>query len=317
MNTENANHIIQSSVAIRGDFDVHIVKCDADGNPISEPRCVLEKCQNLITNTGMDRFGTDSFSSLCQFVQVGTGTTAPANTDTNLVSRIASQGLATAPTLAWDTTNPKAMVLTGVYTFLAGPAAGVLAELGLSSAATGTLTTRALFMSAGSPTTVTVLSDEQLIITYRLYFTASETDSTLTTTQKGTSYTLTLRPSQLGVGFNNDASSRCFTFASPYNNVDIRYGAGVVLGSTTSAPSGGSVVTAVNGVSTLGAYTSGNYYRDDTLTIPLSLGNVANAAAYGFPNGVPFRLQVGVSPPVSKTSGDTITFTVRASWTRG
>ena len=317
----STNNMIHTSFGIREEFDVALVKCDSEGNPIEEPRVVLKNCPNLITDTGMNLIGSTGFDSFRAFVQVGTGNTAPSNSNTSLVNRIAGvagvfQGV------TWDATNPKTAVFTIIYTFAAGAATGNLAELGLSVTTSGTLNTRALFVDGGgSPITVTVLSDEQLVLTYRIFVVPNETDSVLNTTQKGTPYTLTLRPSDLSVAFadsNNFTGQRLgaiITTGSGAGDLVVYSGASSDIGTTIQSPTGTATSIVSGTTPAYGTYTSGDFYRDDTLHLPLSVGNISTVGAYRF-EGYPFRTQLSVSPRVTKTSLDTMTFTIRTAWAR-
>lgn len=320
--------IFNRSFSIRGEFDLHKqkVRIDGEGNQIPVgPAVHVHSGSNLITDTGMNYLGSSvSFYGFFSAVQVGTSNTAPANSDTALGGRVA--GVVGSVVPAWDTTNPRAAVMVGSYVFAAGAATGVLAELGLSATVSGVLHTRALFLDEDdNPITVTVLADEQLLVTYRVIITASETDSVLTTTQKGTEYTVTLRPALLGVSLGTTMSSArfgAFGFNSGAGATTI-YGAsysGVTsaIGAVTAGPTGTQTNYARNsGVAyTFGSYTSGNFYRDDTVEFGLTLGNAANTGAFQFA-GAPFFVQIGVSPRLNKTAVDVLRFTVRTSWSRG
>ena len=299
---------------IRGEFDVDIKK----GRKV---RRVLTACPNLITNSGMDAFGTSAINSFMAVLRVGTGNTAPAFTDTALVSQVASQGGARVG-WSWDTVDTHTAVMTQTYTFATGVAAGSLAELGLSTSGAANLTTRALFLdSGGNPVTVTVLADEQLIVTYRLYVTPVETDSVFNITVQGTPYTLTMRPSNLGVSFpvaslyndrrltvvsNSDVGTS--SAATPY------YGASSGIGSVTGQPTGSTTTDAP--IPSFASYTAGSHYRDATLSWGLSAANQSNIGAFLL-HGIPFFWQVGVSPRFTKTNVETMSLTVRTSWARG
>lgn len=323
----------ECSVAVRAEFDVYTRKTVLNRKGRVVHRGALQHRvagKNLITNTGMDRLGNDTIPNFGAFLQVGTSNTAPANTDTALGARVAGQAAAgyTSGSWSWDTTNPKVAVLTRTYTFGAGVAAGVLTELGLSVTTNGTLSTRALFTDeGGSPITVTVLADEQLIVTYRMFFEASETDSTLSTTQKGTDFALVLRPARLGAAFADSqfigrATDRLSalvagagitgtTMANSYR------GGTSAIGTVTGVPTGTSGAHIFASLTrTFGTYTNGNHYRDDTLGFPLTEANLADMGAFLI-QGIPFHVQIGVTPRVTKTSSDLMSFTVRTSWSRG
>ena len=309
---------INSHFKIAADFDVTLRKIAPDGSVVSE-RTPVKDCKNLITDTGMDRIGSGAFYDFCQCLQVGTGNTAPAYTNTALVARRQGVNRGLNPALTYD---GNVCVATMTFTFATGQASGVLAELGLSVTTSGTLSTRALFRdSGGTPITVTVLSDEELVVTYRLRFTPSLTTDSQVYNRKGVDYTVTLRPAQVGVavGHNLHSAGRLSAFAYTGTGASViarRFIGGSGVGDYSAFPSG----TAQNieeqfATRTYGTYTNGTYYRDDTYAMASAQQNVANVTGWEF-YGYPVRIQIGVSPAISKTSADALGFTVRTSWSR-
>lgn len=159
----------------------------------------LASFENLILDSGLNRLGTGGvIDGAC----VGTGTTAPANSDTSLASllRVTSTQQSVAE-LAGSTTAPYYAEWRIVYRFAAGTAAGNLSEVGLGWGANagantvGGLWCRALIKdSGGNPTTITVLSDEVLDIVYTLQLHPPTSDATGTFNLSGVAYQYTLRP---------------------------------------------------------------------------------------------------------------------------
>lgn len=309
---------------LHADFDVLLRKFDKDGNAVSE-HMPVKGCPNLITDNGMNLFGmgpinngsaTGYFSSRCQ---VGTGTGTLSFSDTALFNRRAAAGSGGIGNRIayWDTTNPKTLVLQFVYQFAVGAATGALTELGLSSADTGSLSTHAFFKDAfGDPTVVDVDSDEQVIVTYRLYITPSELDDVFVVTQNDVEYTITTRLGRAG-SWTDGAVYECFSGLLSYTGASSSYyytGASSGVGPVTSVPSG-DVSVFQNFSAVYGAYTAGNFYRDDSCTISLNQAIANNIGAFRF-DAVPFTVQIGISPRLNKTSNDTIKFTVRTSWAR-
>lgn len=93
LNVTMSSDAIGLGMGVRADFDVDLVKCDAEGNPIATRRA-LTKCPNLITNYGMDIItGTAYGSAISIFsntLHVGMGNTAPAYTDLVLENKRAA-----------------------------------------------------------------------------------------------------------------------------------------------------------------------------------------------------------------------------------
>lgn len=316
--------MLASSMGLRADFDVDANRLDAHGNIISTRRA-LTACPNLITNYGMDHLGTNSIHATFGALHIGSNATAPVNGNTSLGTKIAAvaAGGVGDNVWTWDTTNPKTLVLTRVFTFTVGSAAGTLRELGMSPATNGSICTHALFKDPfGDPTSVEVASDEQLVVTYRLYLVPSEVDAVLVKVQNGTECTLTYRPGWLGVGSvfvtqtgpmsvlsygNGGPVPNCYGYSGPSSGV----------GPLTGGPTGTQSTITQALSCTVGTYTNGNYYRDDTLTVPLAALNLNELGAFSSNNaGYPFRFQLSISPRVNKTSNDTLKFTVRTRWYR-
>lgn len=312
------------NIGVSGDFDVEKreVSIGDSGEQIYGD---LQHCcssKNLITNTGMDALGTGTLASFFSFLQVGTSNSAPQYTDAALGALVAGVAFGT-PTYAWDGTT---FVITRVATFGVGVATGVLAELGIANgASSSTLRTRALFMDGGAPVTVTVLGNEQLIVTYRLRFAVSTADSTLKTTQKGQEYDLTLRPARLGMpelAGTWDIASRLswvtnHSYSINQRRMDAYSGTSSAIGATTGEPGGtyNAVFEGNSLIPVLGPYTPGSHYRDDTVNLTLGQGNIASVGAWLF-MGMPFSVQLGITPRVTKTASDLMSFTHRTAWSR-
>lgn len=125
--------------------------------------------KNLITNQGLDNLCGNN--QALRYMSVGTGTTAPAITDTQLVNLRAVADLSATGNTAissLDTTN-NYLIATLTASFLNGSASGNISEVGVGAYSNGTLlTSRALVRDAnGDPTTITVLSDEDLVVIYK------------------------------------------------------------------------------------------------------------------------------------------------------
>lgn len=321
---------------LSADFDVTVRKIGADGDIVSE-RTPVRGCPNLITDYGLDYLGTKPLShgpgstgdAFTTYLSVGTGNAAPAFTDTALAAKVAhvAVGGVNDNTCAWDTLDPDRIVVTRVFTFGVGAAAGALRELGLHGTAGGTLTTRALFKDAfGDPTVIDVDSDEQLIVTYRIYIKPALTNYVFTTTQNAVEYTVTTRCSEIRTWFNTylvgtaGRSPLGVIWSGQGRACRLRafYGTNSALNIVTATPTGTMVdLGEYNAPNyTQGAYTNGTYYRDDSITIPVASGNYNDIGVFVI-EGFPFKIQIGISPRLSKTSLDTVKLTIRTSWARG
>jgi len=334
LNVTMSSDAIGLGMGVRADFDVDLVKCDAEGNPIATRRA-LTKCPNLITNYGMDiitgtAVGSAWLNVFSNTLHVGMGNTAPAYTDLVLENKRAAivNGGSGNNTCVWDTANgnPRTLVMTRVYQFGVGAASGAITELGLSPNTTGQITTHALFKDAfGDPTIVNVAADEQLVVTYRIYLVPNETVSTLIKTVNGTEYTLQMTWASLGNLYNASYldycnipftyqyinSSNSFPAVTAYYNVTS--GLGPVNGNPTGTPS--TSYTSSNCSVIAVEHVTGSYYIEAAITLGLNAANLTDIGAFLF-QGNPFHHQIGISPRINKTSNDTIKFTARFTFSR-
>ena len=215
---------------------------DGDNNVLTGESRNLASFENLILDAGLNRLGSNQsiFDGAC----VGTGNTAPANSQTSLASMLrVTTTQQDRIELAGSTTAPYYAEGRIIYRFAAGTAAGNLSEVGLGWDANagantmGGLWCRALIKdSQGNPTTITVLADEVLDIVYTLQLHPPTSDATGTFNLSGVAYQYTLRPA-----FVNGRS-----YPSYWKLLAILYGItshGATaftggIGSVTSGPSG-------------------------------------------------------------------------------
>lgn len=253
------------------------------------------------------------------YCQVGSGSTAPAVGDTSLVSRISGASNLISSSLSDQSSAPYYVARTRTYRFLAGVAAGNLAEVGVGWLSTGGLFSRALILDGlGNPTTITVLSDELLDVTYQFRQYAPSVDWAGNITLRSISHDVVSRAlavnvaaasagelgwSILGGGASAGQSSLSITTAYT----------GSIGSVTATAPSG----TAMASTSvTAAAYSASSLHRDISVLFGNSDGN--NASGIG---AIRARLgigmyQFGFTPNIMKTSDDTLSLTFRHSWSR-
>lgn len=279
--------------------------------------------QNHVLNTGMDILGSGS-TTMMEYCSVGTGSTAPADTQTALVARVATVSRTGANTYGASGSVPYYGWLRGVFDFPAGTATGNIAEIGLSNSAGSTCYTRALIRDAGGTvTTVTVLSTESLRVTYEARVYVSTADATFTQTVKGTSTTFTLRPFDVnGASSMAQAASRAFqataiNLPGGFSSASACFaygGASAVIAAVTATSIGGTYLGTASAISAA-AYTNGNYYRDGTVTFGAASANHAQLGVVTI-RGTHCDYQVGIVPSINKVAGETMSITFRNSWAR-
>lgn len=353
-------------LALSGHYKLETFKTDESGNEIPGTREVkADWFDNLITNKGLDMIGYTAGnvpSSSYEYMrgcQVGAGSTAPAFTDTALVSRINSTVNRLSVQDGRDLSNPTARYAYHrmVYRFSPGStsAAGNVSEIGVvggvndgSSAGgalfpTADLFSRALVLDGGgSPTTVTVLSDETLDVTYEVRVYVPNSDATGTVTLNGSVYNWTVRASDIdqgpavnGGGWGSPSPNNPAVISmslEPRQSVGFGenaayVGASSAIGLITDEPSGtkcgigSSSSTGSSSVGVIGGYTEGNHYVDVNHFFdlgPAPGANINNVDGIGA-----MRLcldccsfQMGFSPRPVKTPDMKLNIVWRVSWAR-
>jgi hypothetical protein len=293
---------METIVGLKGHFTLSVQRPD---------RTDVYEFDNLITNAGMDSIGNITYASGGNLgaCLVGSGSAAPANTDTAIKSFIAGQG-ATGTTSAVTTDHGS---LTKTYKFAQGAVVGNLAEVGISDKGdnTGMLFSRALILDGGgSPTTITVTTIDILTVTYELDLYWPTSDATVTLADGATTYTVTCRAAETVSGgywaqfISNvfGGSNNAFWSISAYTGA---------IGSITGVPS---TPIGVSSVYTRGAYTSGSYSRTDTVLIDINTWN-GNLTAFEWTSPIG-AYQFGFSPAIAKDNTKTLALARTISWAR-
>lgn len=299
-----------------GIFTLSAFKCDENGNEIpGSRREPVPPFKNLITNGGLNRMGTSA--DYLNWCQVGSGSTTPVNDDTSLVSRIA--GTSTLQSTAGGS-QPSAPYYTyrrNVKRFGLGVAAGNLAEVGIGWATSGSLFSRALIKDAfGDPTTITILADEYLDVTYELRCYPKTTDTTGTVVATGNlagTYDFIMRASNV----TDSTTQNGWEISSGGRNQNSTNTAGGIaypgdIGAIASSPSGSPVFTS----STI----SSNAYSQDSFEMVFFMSLGLNDANINI-RSVRIKMGIGVyqcqfDPAIPKTSEDLLNLTFKHSWAR-
>lgn len=283
-----------------GYYKIEAVK--ADGSR----RLLADWFPNLILDGGLDRMG--SVPDYLGWCQVGSGSTSPAASQTALVSRIAGTTTLEADTSTNSGSAPYFARRTLTFRFAQGVAAGVLSEVGVGWASSGSLYSRALILDAlGTPTTITVLADESLDVTYELRMYVWADTATGSIDLNAVSHATTLKSAQAGSwglgGSNLEAG----------NNPIVTAFTGLVSSEISGSPSGSNL-----GAATISAapYTPGSLERTLNITGGLTeWNNAAGIGAVSISSGWG-RWQIGFTPNIMKTASDILTLQVRHSWGR-
>lgn len=292
-------------------------------------RMVLAEFDNLITDAGLNDIFASTSGSGCSRAVLGTGTTAPAVTD----NALAVPGPATTTTQrGWSTTSPTYTAgppdYTSDYTtlrFAVGVATGTWTEVGMTrDISPFILFSRALIVdSGGSPTSITVLADETLDVTYTMRVYPPTDDVLGSVTLEGTSHDFIIRPHQANAA--NWTAYRAVVVAGYAGrtatgalNTGIYDGA---IGSRTAiGPSGASSSASVD--LTASAYSSGSFQRSFEVKWDLNRANIAGGiksmtitpkSASDYPG---LGYQIEFTPKIPKTNTKILRLNFTAGFAR-
>lgn len=281
----------------------------------------LEPFTNIITNTGLDDLADTSVSGSTQYAHVGTGTNTEGATDTALQTHVASVASPTR-TNSVKASAPYYGYLDSSWRFGEGAAEGNIAEIGFGPGASNTgLFSRARVKDGGgSPTTITVLSDEFLDVSYqfRLYpdhinSDGSANDGSGSIDISGTSYAYTIRPSEVNSASSwNAQNTRAEAAAElPW----VVYGSDAALGAVTSSISA-TLSSSVNSGYFNSSYTGGTYSRNVGLTLALGSGNLAGGIAGFQMKSFMGAYQVLFASAIPKDATKILTMNMNLAWSR-
>jgi hypothetical protein len=271
--------------------------------------------KNIITNIGMDRIGVSFIATACQ---VGSGSTPPAITQTALATYIAGTTAVQGTSTSSQASAPYYSRTVRTWRFAAGVAAGTLAEVGVGwTSTTGNLFSRALILDAnGAPTTILVLADEVLDVTYELRVYPPLVDKVFQATINGILHDCVMR-AELVTDPNKwvgDSSRRVFDnglMIGPTTSTGSVYNG--TLGAITGSPSG-TIAFGSNAVET--AYVPGTYEQRGTWSYGLTQGNVAGGVSAAIAESNLGSYQISFSPPIAKDGTKTMTLAYIFSWSR-
>jgi len=279
--------------------------------------------KNVILNQGLDQLGTNG-NVLNGYARVGTGTTAPAVTDTQLQAQVAASNSGPSNVTVVNSGAPNYTTLsTYEYTFTQGAVVGNISEVGVGWATTGaTLFSRALIVdNMGVPTTITLTAIDQLTIYYRLNASQPTTDTTTSVTISSVSYPYTIRTA-LAASFASVGATFQYGYGFTRLNGVLLYGNDAALGAITGQLSGTIIANSGNPgfTFTYPAYTPGTYYRDSTFSVDVSTGNDAGGIGgiqltWGAYNSS-LQNQIVLPTPIPKTNTQVLTITCRFTWAR-
>lgn len=293
-----------------GFYKIEAFKTDTRGKELEGSRRIAaDWFPNLILNAGLERIGI--MGDYMQYCRVGAGSTPPNVNDTALDSQIASSSTSAGSVSGAQSTAPYFGWRRRTYRFGEGVAAGNISEVGVGWGTGTNLFSRALVLDpGGTPTTISVGTDESLDVTYELRTYAPTEDVTGTVNMAGVDHAWQSRAASVTSAarwavLDNGAvigpnSSTAFTGA---------------IGAITETPSG----TSANLTTTRGTYSPGSMKIGITISANLSQGNIPGGIRSVFANsisGVVGSYQFEFDPPIPKDATKVFSLTVEVSWAR-
>lgn len=296
-----------------------------------EPVQVVGPFPNLLTDYGLNRVGTASFSEYQARIYVGTGSTPPAPTDVSLVAYRANSNSFTDLGVIYGGAPDYWAQRAYVWKFGIGAASGNLTEVGMGTGtATGVphehkLLSRALIVdSGGAPVTVTVLPDEYLDVTYAIRHYPHIPDVTQIINISGVSYTFTHRQAYASSQHSTNSNGMMMWTSSIGTYTGTSAGTPPSLGSVTGTLTNAGAQGACT--PTHQSYSDGSLTRRVKITAGLSDSNLAygirgmqpiissnNNPTFGF---IGQYKQITISPGIPKDNTKVLEFFGNISWAR-
>lgn len=308
-----SNYFNGASVGLSGRYRMEVRKA-------STKQIVRETdwFDNLITNQGLNRIGSDA--GIQTGISIGTGTTAPAFTDTALATFAAYT--TTVPGGGSTSGNYGAPDYIGyrtfAYQFQPGQLNGNYTEVGIGWAS-NVLFSRALIVDGlGAPTSISVLSDEYLTVYYELRMAPPAGDTTGSVTISGVGTMNYTRRAQAASSWRPPffALHPCGSNTS-YRTIVFSGAAGVITGQ----PSGASAYSHNLGSGSIEGYVNNSLERYQNFTFQLDQGNqlhrtyfLDSSTSGGGTAGCLWAIEL--ASPFTKLNTQVLNLRFKTSWNR-
>lgn len=266
---------------------------------------VAEESPNLIVTAGLNQIGSGNelFTTCC----VGTDSTPTTMGMTSLGNQIAATNTQQTSSSGSQSASPYFSWYRRTFRFGQGSAAGNLTEVGIKTSA-GVLFSRALIVdSAGTPTTLTILADEYLDVTYEFRLYPDTMDTIVTVPLNGTNYTCTLRAANI----NTISSYFEYGISSGLGSSNTTYFYEGGISSLTSSPSGSNYYHNHNLV---GSYVNDTFERVFNYSAGLNNANFSGGINSLYLRTSKGHFQVGFVPSIPKTSYMTLSLNLTIKW---
>lgn len=269
---------------------------------------------NLVLDTGLNRLGVGAAWAQCK---VGTGSTAPENDDTALATPVVTTSNVLATVGGVDNTEDPFVWARRTFRFPVGAATGTLSEVGVGWS--DGLFSRALIADEeGNPTTITVLEDEALEMTYEVRAFPNMAEQVASVNISGTPYDFTFKPA-LFAGDENDVNNWPAQLISILNSglTSLSTGmqafaVGAALGAVDTGIAGTQIGTATGSFNA--GYVTDSHERDCRMTFGLGGGVASFGGLQLVSQGGCY--QITVDPVIPKTATNVLTLDFKLAWSR-
>lgn len=280
--------------------------------PDGSKRVLADWFPNLILDAGLNRIGSGGFMSYCM---VGGSSSAPLVGQTALVTPIASSNNELTYSVGTEL-GPGYCYIRRTFRFASGVAAGNLSEVGIGWTG-GLCFSRALIVDGGgTPTTITVLGDEILDVTYEFRRYWPTGDGTATLTINAVNYDVVWRAATVGswetgmlqfaANGSNDLNTflfgvRSYTGGTPANLGAITVDPGMTGGGDGSLGYGA-------------AYVNNSYERSYVGSFsPAQMTSTITAVRV---NAVGGNFKCSLNPAIPKDNTNTFSLNFKYTWAR-
>jgi hypothetical protein len=278
---------------------------------------------NLITDMGLERMGTGGTLENCS---VGSGSNPPAVTDTALQSPVATTTtIQLNDARSAQSSPPYYGAVTHVYRFGVGVAAGNLSEVGIGWS--GGIFSRSLIKDGlGDPTTITVLANEYLDVTYQVRLYPPTEDALFqVVSAEGVVHDCVARASRVTNDIYWPGRDPGLIGGTAFESAVRVYNSSATISNGTLGPITSSVGNITSSATTTGSGTFALSYvtyvpfsqeRRVNLFVPPEVGNFASGISALRLLWSLGEFQYSFDPPIQKLSTQTLTIGLRISWAR-
>lgn len=304
--------MIKLGAGVGGIFRFYVAKADAMGNPAAGTvQEIAGESPNLVTDIGLDRMASNTgYLARCF---VGSGSKPPEPSDTSVQSLVASASVDNDNTSNGRTsTEPYYTWVRNSYVFPVGSAAGNLSEVCVGWSPSSGVFSRALILDEqGAPTSITILPDEILIITYEFRMYPPTEDFSGTVNIGGEDYNWTGRASDVLIpnGWSQFRDGQNMEFNTNVQGNATAFSGS--LGSITGSPSG---VSANRTSSVSVPYVPGTQRRSIVAEWGISAANFGIKSVRIASRTTAWQIEF--DRPIPKTGDDVLSLTMGYSWAR-